>query len=112
VLDVTVDGDNDFAIESDPGKTLFVYIVEGSGSFGDKKRSVSRKTAVLFDDKGDEFYVKAGREGIRFILATAPPLREPVAWGGPVVMNTREELMKAFDELNEGTFIKHKPAKS
>ncbi|MDR1699314.1 MAG: pirin family protein [Prevotellaceae bacterium] len=111
VLDITIDGDKDFSMESDPDKTLFVYIVEGSGSFGDKKQFVSRKTAVLFD-KGNEFYVKAGKDGIRFILATAPPLREPVTWGGPIVMNTREELIKAFDELNEGTFIKHKPAKT
>ncbi|MDR1756147.1 MAG: pirin family protein [Culturomica sp.] len=112
VLDVTVDGDAEFILEADPGKTLFVYIVEGSGSFGDKKQAVSRKTALLFDRKGDEFYVKAGRESIRFILATAPPLGEPVAWGGPIVMNTREELMRAFEELDEGTFIKHKPVKS
>jgi redox-sensitive bicupin YhaK (pirin superfamily) len=112
VLDITIDGDMDFSMDSDPDKTLFVYIVEGRGTFGDKQHAVSRKTAILFDNKGDEFYVKAGKEGIRFILATAPPLGEPVAWGGPVVMNTREELMKAFDELEEGTFIKHKPAKS
>jgi redox-sensitive bicupin YhaK (pirin superfamily) len=109
VLDVTVDAGKDFSMESDPGETLFVYIVEGSGAFGDKKQSASRKAAVLFDNKGDEFYVKAGDEGIRFVLASAPPLREPVAWGGPIVMNTRIDLMKAFDELDDGTFIKHKP---
>lgn len=108
VLDVIIDRNMDFSMKSDPDKTLFVYIVEGSGSFGDKQQWVPRKTAVLFDE-GDEFYVKAGNDGIRFILVTAPPLGEPIAWGGPVVMNTKEELRKAFDELSEGTFIKHKP---
>ncbi|MDR1679308.1 MAG: pirin family protein [Prevotellaceae bacterium] len=111
VLDITVDAGKDFSMESDPDQTLFVYIVEGGGSFGEKKQLIPRKTAVLFG-KGDEFYVKAGEEGIRFVLATAPPLGESIAWGGPIVMNTKEELMQAFDELNEGTFIKHKPAKS
>jgi redox-sensitive bicupin YhaK (pirin superfamily) len=112
VLDVTVEKNKDFSMKSNPDKTLFVYIVEGSGIFGAQEQMVPRKTAVLFDHKGDEFYVQAGREGIRFILATAPPLREPVAWGGPIVMNTRNELMKAFDELDDGTFIKHRPAES
>jgi redox-sensitive bicupin YhaK (pirin superfamily) len=107
VLDITVDNGKEFSMVSNPDETLFIYIVEGSGIFGDKMTPVSRKTAVLFDNRGDEFYVKAGNSGIRFILATAPPLHEPVAWGGPVVMNTREELMKTFDELDSGTFIKH-----
>lgn len=106
VLDITVDADADFRMDTDPGHTLFVYIVEGSGSFGNKKRLASRKTAVLFDHTGDAFYMTAGKTGIRFILAMAPPLGEPVAWGGPIVMNTREELNQAFDDLNHGTFIK------
>lgn len=112
VLDITVDPDTDFSMKTNPSNTLFVYIVEGIGYFGNKKQAVSKKTAVLFDQKGDEFYVKAGAESIRFVLAMAPPLGEPIAWGGPIVMNTREELNKAFEELHEGTFIKHKPNQS
>jgi redox-sensitive bicupin YhaK (pirin superfamily) len=110
VLEVTVAPGADFSMAAEPGRTLFIYIVEGGGSFGDRRQPAVSKTAVLFDHEGDEFYVRAGREGIRFVLATAPPLAEPVAWGGPVVMNTREELMKAFEELDEGKFIKHKAA--
>lgn len=110
VLDVMIDPDGTFSMKSDPDNTLFVYIMDGDGSFGDKNRSVPRKTAVLFG-KGDEFYVKAGKEGVRFILATAPPLREPVSWGGPIVMNTEAELETAFYELQMGTFIKYKPKK-
>lgn len=109
VLDITLEPDKAFSMESDPGNTLFVYIVEGSGLFGDNQANVLKKTAALFG-KGDEFTARAGNGGMRFFLATAPPLGEPIAWGGPIVMNTREELSRAFDELRKGTFIKHQPA--
>ena len=109
VLDITVEPDREFSMESNPDWTLFTYIVDGSGRFGGETEEISRKRAVLFGP-GDEFTLKAGRDGIRFILATAPPLGEPVAWGGPIVMNTREELHQAFEELDNGTFIKHQPS--
>lgn len=109
ILDIDVKPHGEFVMRSNPADTLFVYIVNGSGSFGGDTEFIPGKTAVLFGE-GDEFTVKAGSEGIRLVLATAPPLGEPVAWGGPIVMNTREELQEAFRELNEGTFIKHKPA--
>ncbi len=60
---------------------------------------------VLFD-RGDEIVVQAGDEGIRFLLVSGKPIEEPVAWYGPIVMNTDEQLRKAFAELQEGTFIK------
>ena len=55
---------------------------------------------------GDEVTVQAGEDGIRFLLVSGKPLEEPVAWRGPIVMNTREELQQAYAELREGTFIK------
>jgi redox-sensitive bicupin YhaK (pirin superfamily) len=55
---------------------------------------------------GEEVTVQAGEEGIRFLLISGAPIQEPVAWHGPIVMNTREELMQAFAELRNGTFIK------
>ena len=109
ILDITVEPGKTFSMESNPEWTLFVYIVEGSGSFGSDTTLIPNKRALLFAP-GDEFSMEAGNEGMRFILATAPPLGEPVAWGGPIVMNTREELRHAFEELENGTFIKHKPA--
>jgi redox-sensitive bicupin YhaK (pirin superfamily) len=60
---------------------------------------------VLFDS-GTEITVQAGDEGVRFLLVSGKPIEEPVAWHGPIVMNTRAELQRAFDELNRGTFIK------
>jgi redox-sensitive bicupin YhaK (pirin superfamily) len=60
---------------------------------------------VLFDS-GDEVVVQAGEEGIRFLLVSGKPIQEPVAWYGPIVMNTRAELQQAYEELRNGTFIK------
>jgi redox-sensitive bicupin YhaK (pirin superfamily) len=62
---------------------------------------------VLFD-RGDEVTVQAGEEGIRFLLVSGKPIEEPVAWYGPIVMNTQEELRQAMTELQSGTFIKHR----
>ncbi len=65
----------------------------------------ANRSLILFDS-GDEITVQAGDEGIRFLLVSGQPLREPVAWRGPIVMNTQEELRQAWAELNDGTFIK------
>ena len=60
---------------------------------------------MLFDS-GDEVTVHAGEEGMRFLLVSGKPIKEPIAWYGPIVMNTQAELQQAFAELNQGTFIK------
>jgi redox-sensitive bicupin YhaK (pirin superfamily) len=83
----------------------FSYVFQGSGRFGDSSPQVSNRSLVLLD-RGDEVLVHAGDEGIRFLLVSGKPLHEPVAWGGPIVMNTQQELQLAFDELDRGTFIK------
>ncbi|SRR5713226_8040021 len=62
------------------------------------------RSLVLFDS-GDEVVVQAGDDGIRFLLVSGEPLKEPVAWYGPIVMNTQEQLQQAFEELREGTFL-------
>jgi len=64
------------------------------------------RSLVLFD-RGDEVVVQAGDDGVRFLLVSGQPLIEPVAWYGPIVMNTQAELRQAFEELQEGTFLKH-----
>jgi redox-sensitive bicupin YhaK (pirin superfamily) len=65
----------------------------------------SNHSLVLFD-RGDEIMVQAGSEGIRFLLVSGKPIEEPVAWYGPIVMNTQEELRQAVADLQDGTFIK------
>ena len=67
---------------------------------------LGNRSLVLFDS-GDEITVTAGEEGIRFLLVSGRPLEEPVAWYGPIVMNTRAEIQQAYAELQQGTFIKH-----
>jgi quercetin 2,3-dioxygenase len=68
---------------------------------------LGNRSLVLFDS-GDEITVTAGDDGIRFLLVSGRPLEEPVAWYGPIVMNTKAELQQAYAELKSGTFIKHR----
>ena len=71
-------------------------------------READNRSLVLFD-RGDEITIHAGDEGIRFLLVSGKPLEEPVAWYGPIVMNTQEELRQAFEDLDRGTFLKPGP---
>jgi len=102
----------------------FAYVFEGSGKFCDASdplsvptesvgwadtsppEEVDNRSLVLFDT-GDEVVVQAGERGIRFLLVSGKPLEEPVAWYGPIVMNTQEELKQAFAEYRAGTFLKN-----
>jgi quercetin 2,3-dioxygenase len=105
MLDVALAARQAWALPTAPEDTVFLYAVEGAGTFGTGGTAVSARQAALFS-AGDTLEAAAGEDGIRFILFTGRPLREPVAWGGPIVMNTVEELRLAFDELHRGTFIK------
>lgn len=84
----------------------FMFVFKGFGLFGSNKDRVSEKSAVLFEGDGG-IEIEAG-ENLRFLLAEGKKINEPIAWGGPIVMNTSEELKTAFSEYNNGTFIKHK----
>jgi quercetin 2,3-dioxygenase len=100
----------------------FAYVFQGSGTFRDASSPravqtdivgtgverpdfIGNRSLILFD-RGDEVVVQAGDEGIQFLLVSGKPIEEPVAWYGPIVMNTQHELRVALDELNRGTFIK------
>jgi quercetin 2,3-dioxygenase len=105
-IDVELKEGNAWSLEVEKDATLFVYIVSGEGCFEQNaKEYISEKHAVLFNE-GDTFYAKAYGKGMRFLLLSAKPLKEPIAWGGPIVMNTKEELNQAFKEIEDGTFIK------
>lgn len=107
-LDVSIKPDARWRIKTDPDHTVFLYIFSGSASFEPEAPSfLKSKNAVLFT-KGDELTATAGKDGARFVFVSGKPLDEAVAWGGPVVMNTEEELKQAFFELENGTFIKHR----
>ncbi len=107
----------------DTRQNAFAYVFDGSGSFRDASEPrevltenavpnsgpdrIRNRSLVLFDS-GDAVSVQAGEEGVRFLLVSGKAIREPVAWRGPIVMNTNEELQRAWAELQSGTFIKHK----
>ena len=104
-FDVMLQPGAKFLIPTDPDRNLFVYIVLGARSFGADVTTVYQSKRALLFDAGDEFSAVAAGDGLRFFLFSGNPLREPIAWGGPIVMNTREELMEAFREIENGTFI-------
>jgi redox-sensitive bicupin YhaK (pirin superfamily) len=118
-LDISIPPGQRKRIPVDRAHHAFAYVFAGSGSFRDASApqavtnelegvvpdAVSNRALVLFD-RGDEVTVQAGDEGIRFLLVSGRPLDEPVAWQGPIVMNTQAELRQAWAELSDGTFIK------
>lgn len=105
-LDVMVYPGKTMVIPAKSNENVFVYIIDGSGTTGDKSSPIQSHSAVLFD-KGEQLIFNAGGEGLRLFLLSGESLNEPISWGGPIVMNTMEELNIAFDELEKGTFIKH-----
>ncbi len=92
------------------GHRTFAYLFAGSGSFTpDAAKEVAAGHLIVFANEGQTVQIQAGESGMRFLLAHGHPLKEPVAWRGPIVMNTEEELRLAFSEFRAGTFIKHQP---
>ncbi len=86
------------------GHTAFLYVIDGSGMV--ETEPVQNRTMILFEP-GDTLSITAGATGVRFLLVSGKPLAEPIAWRGPIVMNTKAELDLAFQEYHEGKFIKH-----
>lgn len=106
-MDIELKEGSEWSLDIEKDATLFVYIIQGEGCFDPNAQEfISEKHAVLFEE-GDTLSVKALSQGMRFLLLAAKPLKEPIAWGGPIVMNTKEELNQAFKEIEEGTFIKN-----
>lgn len=103
-LDVEIKPNQRWQLSINPDATLFCYVVQGSANFDGSDTIVPSHRAVLLKD-GDTIEVHSHQEGVRFLLFSALPLNESIAWGGPIVMNSREELAQAFTELDEGTFI-------
>lgn len=124
LLDVTVPPGTTFEHQVKHGHTAVAYVLSGSGWFDEgrdpysyeyagsgwsdleRKCSFKAETVILYERDGELLTVSAAEEGVRFLLLSGRPLGEPVAWQGPIVMNNREELRVAFEEYNNGTFIK------
>ena len=105
-MDITIPPRTTYEHKTQSGHTVFAYVIEGQGSFSDERQAVfGNETGVLFED-GENVLVATGEVPVRFLLIAGRPLGEPVAWRGPIVMNTREELDTAFAEYARGTFIR------
>jgi len=122
-IDVSVAPGRRKSLPIETTRHAFAYVFAGSGKFSNasgplavptegvswadtaRPTEADNRSLVLFDN-GDEVTVQAGEEGIRFLLVSGKPLEEPVAWYGPIVMNTQEQLREAFEQLDEGTFLK------
>ena len=119
-LDVSLPAGTRFDHDVAAGHTVFAYVIDGAGQFqpegsqpegsqpgndGHPDEATSG-TLLLYSD-GDAIRIQTEARTVRFLLVSGKPLGEPIAWSGPVVMNTQDELRRAFEELDRGTFIKH-----
>jgi redox-sensitive bicupin YhaK (pirin superfamily) len=122
-LDVTIPGKSEYAHPTKSGHTVFAYVMEGQAIFCREKNAfefeieganyfdlqdnplLDNRSLILFDD-GEQVVVTTEKDPVRFLLISGKPIGEPVAWRGPIVMNTQEELQVAFKEYRNGTFIK------
>jgi redox-sensitive bicupin YhaK (pirin superfamily) len=123
-LDISIAPRKKKTLPVEAARNAFAYVFAGDGKFCNASEPLAvptesagwtdttppsaadNRSLVLFDN-GDEVAVQAGEDGIRFLLVSGKPLKQPVAWYGPIVMNTQEELRQAFSELERGTFLKH-----
>ena len=107
-LDVTVAADRRFSHPTTPGDTVLAYVIDGAAAFAPDESAEHGNCSLLVFSDGDGIAVRTTSRPVRFLLISGRPLREPVAWRGPIVMNTEEELQTAFREYHEGTFLKHR----
>ena len=122
-LDISIPPGKKKTLPVETTRHAFAYVFAGSGKFSNASGPLAVRTeevggsdtppsteadnrSLILFDRGDEVTLQAGDDGIRFLLVSGKPLEEPVAWRGPIVMNTQEQLRQAFEELDRGTFLK------
>jgi redox-sensitive bicupin YhaK (pirin superfamily) len=106
-LDITLERGATLDFPTSDGFTTFIYIFDGALDTTDTESVEHKKgTIILFEREGELVSVRAGATGARFLLVSGKPLNEPIAWYGPIVMNSEDEIKRAFEELKTGEFIK------
>ncbi len=106
-LDVTMQPNAVFKHPIKDDHNSFAYVIEGEGFFDEKKKKKVEKHHLVVLEDGDEIQISTSASKLRLLLISGKPIKEPVAWSGPIVMNTQEELSVAFEEYRNGTFTKH-----
>ena len=106
-LDVVMNAYSEFEHKTKRGFKSFAYMFDGSGSFGPANRDTIGPENLLMFGEGDTIASRAGKDGMRFLLVSGKPIGEPIAWRGPIVMNTEKELELAFEEYWSGRFLRH-----
>jgi redox-sensitive bicupin YhaK (pirin superfamily) len=106
-LDVEISPQSEFIHTIREGYNVVAYTIEGEGYFDEDKKELIKKETLVIYRNGDTVKISTADSAIRFLLISGKPLKEPVAWRGPIVMNSDEELRVAFEEYHNGTFIKH-----
>ncbi len=125
-MDVSVPAGTTFTHPISPGHTAFAYVIDGRAYFDEERNPFAHEvvgnnyfdfkrdcrfgaeTLILYERSGDTVAITTEDSPVRLLLVSGKPIGEPVAWYGPIVMNTREELQTAFEEFEKGTFIKHR----
>jgi redox-sensitive bicupin YhaK (pirin superfamily) len=105
-LDISISPGSRFAVRVKPGYTVFAYVIGGEGTLDEQGPTLMNHDLALFLDGEKVIATGIGTKPFRFLLLSGTPIHEPVAWRGPIVMNTEEELRQAFREYRDGTFIK------
>ena len=107
LLDITAPPDTDVILPVTDGYTVLVYVLAGTARCGDQQGELLvPEHAMLYEHDGDQIHIVTTDHAVRFLLLSGKPLNEPVAWRGPIVMNSQEELRTAFDDYQRGTFVK------
>ena len=105
-LDITMPAGSTLTHPTRPGYTAMAYVIGGSGRFAPDAAGECSNTTLVFLSDGEEISVKSGPQGLRFLFISGKPLREPIVWRGPIVMNSEEEITQAFQEYHNGTFLR------
>ena len=107
LMDITVPANTNLTLPAKDGYTVLTYVINGSAHFDEQPGAViTPEHVVLYEHSGDHVNITTADEPVRFLFLSGKPLNEPVAWRGPIVMNSQEELQLAFEEYQQGTFVK------
>ncbi len=105
-LDINVNPNTEYIHLVEPGHTVFTYTLTGSALFGEEMTHPVNPENLIVYENGYGVRISTAEDPVRFLLVSGKPVREPIAWRGPIVMNTDEELLTAFEEYRTGRFIK------